>query len=161
MINVGKTKINHPPNHHNRRYKPFTHGWFMTLFYHVLSTLYSFWWNFQKRYPSRPFPFPPNLRWICFFQLRNLTLVALAFFCHVMWIVSDRRTEDKMRQARMSVFGECCPKSGELLLSTVLVIHFCKSDMCIYIYIYIFMHIYICVCIYLFIYMCTHVQTPI
>ena len=34
QINVGKTIINHPSNHHFYRwYKPFPNGWFPTLFY--------------------------------------------------------------------------------------------------------------------------------
>ena len=51
-IDVGITKINHPPNHHNRRYKPFTHGWFMALFY-LHCIVFD---EIKKRYPSRPFP---------------------------------------------------------------------------------------------------------
>ena len=137
-IDVGITKINHPPNHHNRRYKPFTHGWFMALFY-LHCIVFD---EIKKRYPSRSFPLHFPQTFDLFFSAQEFDSGgARAFFCHVMWIVSDQRTEDEMRRARMSVFGECCPKSGELLLSTVLVIHICKNDVYIYIYIYLYMYI--------------------
>ena len=63
-IDVGITKINHPPNHHNRRYKPFTHGWFMALFY-LRCIVFG---EIKKRYPSRPFPlhFPQTFDLFCF-----------------------------------------------------------------------------------------------
>ena len=70
-ISIGKTIINHPPNHHiNRWYEPFPNGWFIIVFYPQ--------WNIYKsrsRSPPHSSPVPKISK--MFWQLSR------AFLCPV------------------------------------------------------------------------------